>query len=119
MADAGVSTDVIRAYVECSASVAQLTGTDVIALKQRNVADEIVTLMLRRGAESRAVAVRAEMDNLSMKLQSRRRAAGGFDPESYDYFQYYYLQPRALASGYQRLSPYYYHPYSYRYSFRR
>lgn len=119
MADAGVSSDVIKAYVECTDFVKQLTAAEVIALKQRKVSDEIVTLMLKRGAETRAASIRVEKDNLTTRLDLRRRAAGGFDPEGYEYFQHYYLQPRALASAYQRLSPYYYRPYTYRYSFRR
>jgi len=121
LADAGITTEVIKAYVECSAPIIQLTAADIIALKSHDVADEIIILMVKRDAEARAAVNRVRQDDLAVKLESRRRAAGGWDPEGYDYFQYHYLQPRALASGYQRLAPYYYHPFSYgyRYPFRR
>jgi len=106
LADAGVSTEVIKSYVECSPIPYQPTDVDVIALKKHNVADEVVTLLLKRGAQVRAALTQARNDALARALTSRRMTAGGLDPESYDYFQHYYLQPRALASVYERLAPY-------------
>jgi len=45
-----------------------------------------------------------------------RSGMRALDPDSYEYFQHYYLQPRALASAYERLAPYYpYFPYPYGY----
>jgi len=89
----------------------------MIALKQHKVPDEIATLLLKRGAQVRVAVAQARAAAVERARSSRNVAAGGFDPESYDYFQYYYLQPRALAFGYQRLSPYYYpsYPNAYRY----
>ncbi len=108
LADAGVSKEVMKAYAECSPSADPPTAAAIIAMKQHKVPDEIVTLMVRRGAQARIAVARAKQDAVARVLAARRRAAGGLDPESYEYFQHYYLQPRALASVYQRLSPYYY-----------
>ncbi len=116
MADAGVSTEVIKTYVECSPKPYQPTDVDVIALKKHNVADEVVTLLLKRGAQVRAAIVQARNETLAHALSARRTASGGLDPESYEYFQHYYLQPRALASAYERLAPYAY-PAQYAYPF--
>ena len=125
MADAGVSADVIKVYVECSTTAYQLTDVDVVTLKKHNVPDEVVTLLLKRGAQARTAVAQARNEAVAHALSSRNMASGGLDPNSYDYFQYYYLQPRALASAYARLYPYYgyypsfgyhYGPYSYPYS---
>jgi hypothetical protein len=117
MADAGVSSEVIKAYVECSPTPYQPTDVDVIALKKHNVTDEVVTILLKRGAQVRAALVQARNDALARALASRRMASGGLDPESYEYFQHYYLQPRALASAYERLAPYSYAPFPYSYGY--
>jgi hypothetical protein len=107
MADAGVSMEVIKTYIESSPKAFAPTDDDVIALKKHNVGDDVVTLLLKRGAEARAKATAAKNEAVAQVLSSRRASSGGFEPESYDYFRYYYLQPRALASANQRLYPYY------------
>jgi len=117
MADAGVSMEVIKTYVDCSATPFQPTEQDVIALKQHKVSDDVVTLLLKRGAEARAVVAQAKKDAAVRLLSTHRAASGGFDPESYDFFQHYYLQPRALASAYQRLAPYSYPTFAYPYRY--
>jgi hypothetical protein len=117
MADAGVSEKVITAYIENSGASYQLTHEDVITLKNHNVHDDVLVLMLKRSAQSRAAAADAKKEALARALASRTASAGGLDPESYDYFRYHYLQPRAVESVYQRLGPYYYYyppfPYAY------
>ncbi len=117
MADAAVSERVITAYIQNSDATYQLTHDDIITLKKHNVPDDVLVLMLKRNAQSRAAAVQAKKEALARALASRRASAGGLDPESYDYFRYHYLQPRALESVYQRLGPYYYYypplPYAY------
>ncbi len=118
MADAGVSTNVLKTYVETSAAAPQLTEADIIALKQHNVSDELVTCLLKRNAETRAATAQAKKGAAVGLVLNRRLASGGFDPDSYEYFQYYYLQPRAMASAYQRLAPYYYPPFSRAYGYR-
>jgi hypothetical protein len=108
LADANVSSEVLKAYIECSPMAAPPTATDIIALKKHNVPDEIVTLLLKQGTETRATVTQARANALAKALASRNRVSGGFDPQGHDYFQYYYLQPRALAYSYDRLFPYYY-----------
>jgi hypothetical protein len=108
---------VIKSYVECSPIAYQPTDEDVIALKKHYVADEVVTLMLNRGAQVRAALTQARNDAFTRALTSKRMASGGLDPESYDYFQHYYLQPRALASAYERLAPYSFSPFPYPYRY--
>ncbi|MCX6905462.1 MAG: hypothetical protein NTW03_18685 [Verrucomicrobia bacterium] len=115
MADAGVSPEVIKTYVESSPMAYQSTEADVIALKQHHVADEVVILLLKRGAQVRVALAQAKNEAAARALALRTRASGGFDPDSYEYFQYYYLQPRAQASMYQRLYPYAYPRFPYAY----
>ncbi len=115
LADAKVSTAVIKTYIECTPSAGLLTEADIIALKQHNVADEIVTAMLHQGAQKQAQVAQQRNEALASVLAARQARSGGLDPESYDYFRYYYLQPRAMASAYQRLYPNYgsWSPYRY------
>jgi len=117
MADAGVSGQVIKTYVECSTTAYHLTDVDVIALKKHNVSDEVVTLLLQRGAQARAAAAQARTEALARALSAKRTVSGGLDPESYEYFRYYYLQPRALAGSSQNFyTPYpasFGYPYGY------
>ena len=76
-----------------------------------------MALLLKRGAQVRVAVAQAKQDAVARSVSARTIASGGFDPDSYEYFQYYYLQPRALASAYQRLSPYYYPSFSYGYGY--
>ena len=106
LADAGVSTEVITTYIETSPLKLQPKEQDVIALKAHNVPDEIVKLLLRRGAQARDTATQVRNEAILQIVESRRAASGGMDPESHDYFRTYYLQPRAVAAANQRLYPY-------------
>jgi hypothetical protein len=111
MADAGVSTPVIKTYVEGLLSTDPLTGADIIALKKHNVADEVVTTLLKQGAKTQALKAQLKNEAVARALAARNARFGGMDPESYEYFQYNYLRPRTLASAYRGLyrgfSPYY------------
>jgi len=111
LADAGVSTEVITTYIETSPLKLQPTEQDVIALKEHNVPDEVVKLLLKRGAQARDTATQARNEAILQIVASRRAASGGIDPESHEYFRAYYLQPRAVAAANQRLYPYF-GPYS-------
>jgi len=113
LADAGVSTEVITTYIETSPLKLQPTEQDVIALKAHNVPDEVVNLLLRRGAQARDAATQARNEAILQIVESRLAASGGIDPESHDYFRTYYLQPRAVAAANQRLDPYYGRGYGY------
>jgi hypothetical protein len=107
LSDAGVSVEVIRTYIECCPNPRSPTDADLIVLKQHNVPDEIATLLLQRGAQARAVSAQAKAAALRQAISVRRAASGGFDPESYSYFQYYYLQPRAMSFAAQQFYPSY------------
>ncbi len=111
LADAGVSAEVITTYIETSPLKLQPTEQDVIALKKHNVPDEVVKLLLKRGAQARDIATQARNEAILQIVESRRAVSGGMDPESHDYFRTYYLQPRAVAAANQRLYPYH-GPYS-------
>jgi len=100
---AGVATDVIKAYIENSTVAYNLSAADLIALKKRAVPDELATAMIKRGAALRAEAQQAVRFAATRRANARTNArAYGLDPESYDYFQYYYLYPRTLAAANQR-----------------
>jgi hypothetical protein len=103
MLQAGVSADVIKAYIENSPVAYELSATDLIALKKRAVPDELTMAMMKRGATLRKQVQQAV--NLAATRRANARANGrayGLDPEGYDYFQYYYLYPRTLAAANQR-----------------
>ena len=105
MAEAEVTTPVLKTYVECSPLAYQITDTDVIALKKAKVADEVVTVLLQRSADIRAAYYSAKKE-ATAKAAAPRAVAGGLDPESYDYFQHYYLHTRTLASASQNIPIY-------------
>jgi hypothetical protein len=116
MADAGVSPDVILTYVEASPSGPHPTDKDIIALKEHKVSDEVVKLLLKRSATARVETAKAKSEAVLQIMESRRAATGGLDPESYDYFRAYHLQPRTVAFANQRLyssGPYYPRAYGY------
>ncbi len=103
MIEAGVSKDVIKAYVESARLDFSPTATDLIALKEHAVPDDITTALLKRSGETQA-----------QKAQPSQRGViaansdfGPLDPESYSYFQHYYLFPRTLAFAYGQLGAYY------------
>jgi hypothetical protein len=66
------------------------------------------------------------LNELLAAFRSGRFNSGNLDPEGYDYFRYYYLYPRTLASANERLyssptfpacptwSPGYYSPWAFR-----
>jgi len=102
MVQAGVSTEVIKTYVENSPVVYSLSAADVIALKKHAVPDELTMAMLKRGATLKTQARQAVALNAPPPAYSgSSRRYYRLDPESYDYFQYYYLYPRTLAAANQ------------------
>lgn len=116
MLDAGVSQKVIKAYIESAPVLCQPTGADIIALKQRGITDDLTIAWVKRGAELRAQASQAEAASKAAAgaavtaFLNRSRHDGPLDPESYEFFQHYYLFPRTLASVHERLG-YYPPPY--------
>ena len=134
MLQAGVSKDVIRAYIETSQAVPQLSASDIVKLKERGLPDDLTLALMKRKAELATEARQASASNsapakvtgtisleaLIAALQSRQFNGGSLDPEGYDYFRYYYLTPRAIASANEQIFSSYralpdYGPYSFGY----
>jgi len=125
MVQAGISKEVIKTYIENSPVPYNLSATDLIALKERGVTDDLTTALMKRGSVVRAEANQAAAPGSTeprasasgAPLYSDRR--GHLDPEGYDYFWYYYLYPRTLASANQRFyssgAPLDVYPYAYGY----
>jgi len=126
MVQAGVSKDVIKTFIENSPVAYNLSASDLIALKESGVTDDLTTALMKRGSVVRTQANQAASDPRSTEprasasgtpLQRDRR--GHLDPEGYDYFWYYYLYPRTLASANQRFyssgAPFDFYPYAYGY----
>jgi hypothetical protein len=108
MIQASVSTEVIKTYIENSPTRYSLTPGEIVALKKQGVPDELTSAMLKRGAMLAAQSARqSQAGTLVLPPPGGIRPYGGLDPESYDYFQYYYLYPRTLAAANQRFfTPY-------------
>jgi hypothetical protein len=100
MAKAGVSVEVLKTYIEHSSIAYNLSGADIIALKEHAVSDDVTSAMMKHGAALKAQS--NQQKNVVVAAADNRRYVT-FDPESYDYFEYYYLRPRALAAAQQRL----------------
>jgi hypothetical protein len=106
MLDAGVSKEVVKVFIENSTVPYEAAPADLIALKERGVSDEIAMAIMKRSAELKAQASQTPPANAAVtpaqppvvNVVSRR-----LDPESYDYFEHYYLFPRTLASVNQTL----------------
>jgi hypothetical protein len=112
MANAGVSQEVIRSFIENARSASAPSPSDVIALKQHGLADEVTMALIKRSAETRAANAEAVSRFIGQLRGQNSGPAGRLDPESYEYFQHYYLFPRTLSSVYDRL--YFGTPPSYR-----
>jgi hypothetical protein len=108
MIHAGVSTEVIRTYIENSPTKYSLSPAEIIALKKQGVPDELTAAMMKRGSALAAEQNQPrQASSVVLPYPSSGRSYGGLDPEGYDYFHYYYLYPRTLAWANQRLyTPY-------------
>lgn len=117
MLEAGVSKEVMKTYIETARDASPLSAADIITLKEHSLPDDLTVALIKRRAEltaqaneagaSKAVPVRVSgttsLDTLVAALRSGQFNAGRLDPEGYDYFRYYYLYPRTLASANERL----------------
>ena len=113
MVQAGISKDVVKAYIETAQVASPLTPADIVALKEHGVPDDLTVALLKRGAglngpgASNAapaqVSGTVNLAALVAALRSGQLSPGYLDPEGYDYFRYYYLYPRTLASANRRL----------------
>ena len=117
MLQAGVSKDVIKAYIDTAQTVPHVSAADLITLKEHNVPDELAVALMKREAELAAQARQASASNAvpakvsgTIRLDALIAALRGgglngsyLDPEGYDYFRHYYLTPRAIASANERI----------------
>jgi hypothetical protein len=117
MLQAGVSKEVMKTYVETAQVASPLRAADIITLKEHGLPDDLTEALIKRGAElaaqasqaraSNAVPARASstisLDALVAALRGGQLSSGHLDPEGYDYFRYYYLYPRTIASANERL----------------
>jgi hypothetical protein len=117
MLDAKVDPGVIKAYVKNAPIAFNPTAAEIIALKQRDVPDDVITAMIQRGAE-----VRMQLAQSAQAAQAAQGAAPvqapNAPPQTYDYGtaapDYYPYYPYNYADyGY----PYYGYPYSYGYGY--
>jgi hypothetical protein len=120
MLQAGVSKDVIKTYIETAPVVAPLSASDIVSLKERGLPDDVTMALMKRAAELTArtdqagatnaapakVTGTASLDALVAALRRGQANTGHLDPEGYDYFRYYYLQPRSIAAANERLYSY-------------
>jgi hypothetical protein len=115
--DAGVSKDIIKAYVEKTLAGYQPTAADIITLKQHGVTDDVTAMLLTKAPEVAATPNPAASllaqpvpvaENALPSVAAPTYVSGGnsgyLDPEGYNYFQYYYLYPRTLAWANQQLN---------------
>jgi hypothetical protein len=100
MMEAGVSKEVLKAYVENSRSDYIPTAQDLILLKQHGVPDDIATALVKRSGEVQAQKAQAA-PNAAVPINLANIEQ---DPEGYGYFQRYYLFPRTLAYTYETLN---------------
>ena len=110
MVDAKVDAGVIKAYIKNSTVPYHPTATDIIALKDRGVGDDIVTALIHRGGEVRAAEAAAIQPDSPAPYRTAPAYGTSVAPPSYpyvlsDYYNY-------ADYGYPWYSSYGY-PYSY------
>ena len=105
MLDAKVDTDVIKVYVRNSMVPYNPNASEIIALKQRGVPDEILTALLQRGAEVRTQAVQSMQAMPPEQAPVAAPYNPPYDPYAYGYPDY--------GSPYYAGYPYYGYPYNY------
>lgn len=106
MADAGVSMDVIKTFVEHSPGTYDPTPEDLIALKEHKVPDEVTSALLNRRAAVKKQTERIRSDVAAPTIVRRLSKGRYLEPDSYDFWYYHYAYPRALSYSYKTLSPY-------------
>jgi hypothetical protein len=107
MLEAGVSKEVVKAYIENSPPFA-LTADGVIALKKHSVPDDLATALVKRMVDLRAGHVSPDGSGSHVFAAGesgagRPQNARRFDPESYEFWWYHYAYPRALSYANERL----------------
>src|SRR5439155_24546142 len=121
MVDAKVDAGVIKAFVNNSTVAYSLRASEIIALKQRGVGDEIITALIQRGGELRAqagqgAAPRAAPASAPVYDYGAQPAvypeyAGGYLYYSYGYPTYAYSSYYDYGYPWAAYWPYYSWPY--------
>lgn len=106
LADASVSKELMLTFVESSSGFYNLTASDIITLKEKKVADEVITALLKRDAEVKTSVAQVRGTTAAPAIVRRLSTEGTVDPESYDFWFYHYAYPRALSESYRMLAPY-------------
>jgi hypothetical protein len=135
MLQAGVSKDVIKAYIATADTVSHLSAADIVSLKEHGLPDDLTMALMKRWEELTATANQAaqaktvpgmggttNLDALVAALEGSQHDGGNLNPEGYDYFRHYYLDPRAIASAnreiYSSYPPWAFAPYSWGWGYR-
>lgn len=106
LSDARVSSEIIVAFIDRSRSGYMPTPTDLIALKEHNVPDEVTSALMKRGAEIEAQTVRIKSDPAAPTIVRQLSSGSYIDPDSYEFFYLHYAYPRALSYSYRTLAPF-------------
>jgi hypothetical protein len=101
MAEAGVSKDVIRIFVEKSGIPYRPTPLEIITMKKRNVPDEVITAILNSGdlVQKQLAAAAAEARASAGDPAEKLSVYGPMNPESEEFWWYHYGYPRSLAGS--------------------
>jgi hypothetical protein len=118
----GVSAELIKTYVDSWSTPYNLDASDIIALKENNVPDDITSAVVKRGAALNLLAREYQVQTAqaapalvapALAISAPAPNYYTLDPEGYDYFQYYYLYPRTLSFANDRLYSHFGSSYSY------
>lgn len=107
MSEGGVSTEVLLKFVEGSGVAYKPSGPDIVAMKQRGLADDVTVRMIDLGRQRRGAAAPGHGTIAAPAIVRTLATDGDIDPESYEFFWMHYAYPRILQDSYDRLSPYY------------
>ena len=93
-------------FVASSTKFFNLSATDIITLKEKGVADEVLSALLKRDADMKTSVAQSYATTAAPAIVRRLSTEGAIDPESYDFWFYHYAYPRALSESYRMLAPY-------------
>lgn len=101
MAEAGVSKDVLKGFIEKSGIPYRPTPVEIITMKKRGVPDAVITAVMDAGdkVQKQRVAAAAEARAAAGVPGERLSVYGAMDPESQEFWWYHYGYPRSLASS--------------------
>ena len=106
MVHAGVSKEVIGAYIERVRIESPPTAAQIIALKENGLPDELTIVLVKRGLGLVEPASQSGTDSGLSNPKPPFRSftdASQADSEGYDFWWYHYAYPRALASANETL----------------